>query len=65
MIRSMLPSINLRYDLASTSDAQLADRLELASQMQSRAEADALPLSYGPRFAVQSDILGLTRSSHG
>lgn len=50
MIRSMLPSINLRYDLASMSDAQLAERLEHTWQMHSRAEAEALPLTLGASF---------------
>src|SRR5262245_40662500 len=50
MIRSMLPSINLRYDLASMSDAQLAERLERTWQMHSRAEAEALPLTLGASF---------------
>jgi hypothetical protein len=36
-------SLNLRYDLARISDAQLAERLERTLQMHSQAEADAWP----------------------
>jgi hypothetical protein len=50
MIRSMLPSINLRYDLASMSDAQLAERLERTWQMHSQTEAEALPLKLCASF---------------
>ena len=46
----MLPSLNLRYDLASMSDAQLAERLDRTWQMHSRAEAEALPLTLGASF---------------
>ena len=50
MIHSILPSINLRYDLASLSDAQLAERLERTWQMHSQAEAEALPLKLCASF---------------
>ena len=50
MIRVMLPSINLRYDLASMSDAQLEERLERIWQMHSRAVAEALPLKIWASF---------------
>jgi len=46
----MLPSINLRYDLASMSDAQLEERLERIWQMHSRAVAEALPLKIWASF---------------
>jgi hypothetical protein len=49
MIRSML-SINLRSDLASMSDAQLAERLEHTWQMHSQAEAEARPLTLAASF---------------
>lgn len=46
----MLPSINLRYDLASMSDAQLAERLERTWQVHSRAQAEALPFTLVASF---------------
>jgi hypothetical protein len=65
MIRSMPPSINLSYDLARMSDAQLAERLERTWQTHARAEAEARLSGCAFRPAVQSDIRWLTRSSHG
>jgi hypothetical protein len=50
MIRLMLPSINLRHDLASMSDAELAERLERIWQIHSRAVAEALPLKIWTSF---------------
>jgi hypothetical protein len=47
---SMLTSLNLRYDLASLSDAQLAERLERVWQTHSQAEANAQPLKLRASF---------------
>jgi hypothetical protein len=48
--RSMLRSLNLRYDLASLSDEQLAERFEQIWQAHSQAEAEAWPLKLRASF---------------